>query len=152
MSRIALFPGSFDPITLGHVDIIERAVPLFDEIKIAVGTNSAKNYLFSLEQRVQWIEQTFAHEPKVSVITYEGLTVDFAQEQGVQFLLRGLRNPADFEFEKAIAQANREMVPDLETVFLLTSARYAYISSSIVREVYNHGGDFQKFVPATVQP
>ena len=152
MSRIALFPGSFDPITLGHVDIIERAVPLFDEIKIAVGTNSAKNYLFSLEQRVQWIEQTFAHEPKVSVITYEGLTVDFAREQGVQFLLRGLRNPADFEFEKAIAQANREMVPDLETVFLLTSARYAYISSSIVREVYNHGGDFQKFVPATVQP
>ncbi|MEL0026583.1 MAG: pantetheine-phosphate adenylyltransferase [Schleiferiaceae bacterium] len=152
MSRIALFPGSFDPITLGHVDIIERAVPLFDEIKIAVGTNSAKNYLFSLEQRVQWIEQTFAHEPKISVITYEGLTVDFAREQGVQFLLRGLRNPADFEFEKAIAQANREMVPDLETVFLLTSARYAYISSSIVREVYNHGGDFQKFVPATVQP
>ena len=152
MSRIALFPGSFDPITLGHVDIIERAVPLFDELKIAVGTNSAKNYLFSLEQRVQWIEQTFAHEPKISVITYEGLTVDFAKEQGVQFLLRGLRNPADFEFEKAIAQANREMVPDLETVFLLTSARYAYISSSIVREVYNHGGDFQKFVPATVQP
>ena len=152
MSRIALFPGSLDPITLGHVDIIERAVPLFDEIKIAVGTNSAKNYLFSLEQRVQWIEQTFAHEPKISVITYEGLTVDFAREQGVQFLLRGLRNPADFEFEKAIAQANREMVPDLETVFLLTSARYAYISSSIVREVYNHGGDFQKFVPATVQP
>jgi len=152
MSRIALFPGSFDPITLGHVDIIERAVPLFDEIKIAVGTNSAKNYLFSLEQRVQWIEQTFAHEPKISVITYEGLTVDFAREQGVQFLLRGLRNPADFEFEKAIAQANREMVPNLETVFLLTSARYAYISSSIVREVYNHGGDFQKFVPATVQP
>ncbi len=152
MSRIALFPGSFDPITLGHVDIIERAVPLFDEIKIAVGTNSAKNYLFSLEQRVQWIEQTFAHEPKISVITYEGLTVDFAREQGVQFLLRGLRNPADFEFEKAIAQANREMVPDLETVFLLTSARYAYISSSIVREVYDHGGDFQKFVPATVQP
>jgi len=152
MSRIALFPGSFDPITLGHVDIIERAVPLFDEITIAVGTNSAKNYLFPLQQRVEWIEQTFAHEPKISVITYEGLTVDFAREQGVQFLLRGLRNPADFEFEKAIAQANREMVPDLETVFLLTSARYAYISSSIVREVYNHGGDFQKFVPSTVQP
>jgi len=152
MSKTALFPGSFDPITLGHVDIIERAVPLFDEIKIAVGTNSAKNYLFPIEQRVEWIEQTFAHEPKISVITYEGLTVDFAREQGVQFLLRGLRNPADFEFEKAIAQANREMVPDLETVFLLTSARFAYISSSIVREVYNHGGDFQKFVPITVQP
>jgi pantetheine-phosphate adenylyltransferase len=147
-----VFPGSFDPITLGHVDIIERAVPLFDEIRIAVGTNSAKNYLFSLEQRVQWIKETFAHEPKITVITYEGLTVDFAQTQGVQFLLRGLRNPADFEFEKAIAQANREMVPNLETVFLLTSARYAYISSSIVREVFNHGGDFKKFVPNTVRP
>jgi len=152
MARVALFPGSFDPITLGHVDIIERAVPLFDEIRIAVGTNSAKNYLFSLEQRVQWIKETFAHEPKITVITYEGLTVDFAQEQGVQFLLRGLSNPADFEFEKAIAQANREMVPNLETVVLLTSARYAYISSSIVREVYNHGGDFSKFVPDTVLP
>ena len=152
MARVALFPGSFDPITLGHVDIIERAVPLFDEIRIAVGTNSAKNYLFSLEQRVQWIKETFAHEPKITVITYEGLTVNFAQTQGVQFLLRGLRNPADFEFEKAIAQANREMVPNLETVFLLTSARYAYISSSIVREVFNHGGDFKKFVPNTVRP
>ena len=128
MARIALFPGSFDPITLGHVDIIERALPLFDEIRIAVGTNSAKNYLFSLEQRIAWIEQTFANQPKIKVVTYDGLTVDFAQQEGVNFLLRGLRNPADFEFEKAIAQANREMTPELETVFLLTSARYAYIS------------------------
>ena len=136
MARIALFPGSFDPITLGHVDIIERALPLFDEIRIAVGTNSSKNYLFSLEQRIAWIEQTFANEPKIKVVTYDGLTVDFAQQEGVNFLLRGLRNPADFEFEKAIAQANREMTPELETIFLLTSARYAYISSSIVREVY----------------
>lgn len=150
--KIALFPGSFDPITLGHLDIIERALPLFDEIQIAVGTNSAKNYLFSLEQRVSWIEATFADEPKIKVITYEGLTVDFAQQQGVNFLLRGLRNPADFEFEKAIAQANREMVPTLETVFLLTSARYAYISSSIVREVYNHNGDYSRFVPDSVKP
>ncbi len=150
--KIALFPGSFDPITLGHLDIIERALPLFDEIRIAVGTNSAKKYLFSLEQRVSWIEATFAGEPKIKVITYEGLTVDFAQEQGVNFLLRGLRNPADFEFEKAIAQANREMVPTLETVFLLTSARYAYISSSIVREVYNHSGDYSRFVPDAVKP
>lgn len=150
--RIALFPGSFDPITLGHLDIIERALPLFDEIKIAVGTNSAKNYMFSLDQRVQWIEQTFNAESKISVITYEGLTVDFAQKQGVNFMLRGLRNPADFEFEKAIAQANREMVPNLETVFLLTSARFAYISSSIVREVYIHEGDYTRFVPAAVRP
>jgi len=113
MARIALFPGSFDPITLGHVDIIERALPLFDEIRIAVGTNSSKNYLFSLEQRIAWIEQTFANEPKIKVVTYDGLTVDFAQQEGVNFLLRGLRNPADFEFEKAIAQANREMTPEL---------------------------------------
>lgn len=152
MARIALFPGSFDPITLGHVDIITRALPLFDEIRIAVGTNSAKNYLFSLEQRIAWITETFADEDKVKVVTYDGLTVDFALQEGVNFLLRGLRNPADFEFEKAIAQANREMTPELETVFLLTSARFAYISSSIVREVLNYGGDFTKFVPDAVKP
>jgi pantetheine-phosphate adenylyltransferase len=152
MARIALFPGSFDPITLGHVDIITRALPLFDEIRIAVGTNSAKNYLFSLEQRIAWITETFADEDKVKVVTYDGLTVDFALQEGVNFLLRGLRNPADFEFEKAIAQANREMTPELETVFLLTSARFAYISSSIVREVFSYGGDFTKFVPDTVKP
>ena len=152
MARIARFPGSFDPITLGHVDIITRALPLFDEIRIAVGTNSAKNYLFSLEQRIAWITETFADEDKVKVVTYDGLTVDFALQEGVNFLLRGLRNPADFEFEKAIAQANREMTPELETVFLLTSARFAYISSSIVREVFNYGGDFTKFVPDAVKP
>ena len=152
MARIALFPGSVDPITLGHVDIITRALPLFDEIRIAVGTNSAKNYLFSLEQRIAWITETFADEAKVKVVTYDGLTVDFALQEGVNFLLRGLRNPADFEFEKAIAQANREMTPELETVFLLTSARFAYISSSIVREVFSYGGDFTKFVPDAVKP
>ena len=152
MARIALFPGSFDPITIGHVDIITRALPLFDEIRIAVGTNSAKNYLFSLEQRIAWITETFADEDKVKVVTYDGLTVDFALHEGVNFLLRGLRNPADFEFEKAIAQANREMTPELETVFLLTSARFAYISSSIVREVFSYGGDFTKFVPDAVKP
>jgi len=152
MDRIALFPGSFDPITLGHVDIIERALPLFDQIIIAIGTNSAKKYLFSLEQRILWIEQTFRDEPKIKVVTYTGLTVDFAKSTGANFLLRGLRNPADFEFEKAIAQANRQLVPTLETVFLLTSARYAYISSSIVREVYQHGGDFAEFVPTSVRP
>lgn len=152
MERIALFPGSFDPITLGHVDIIERALPLFDKIIIAVGTNSAKKYMFTLEQRLTWIKEAFKDEPKIQVVTYTGLTVDFAQSTGADFLLRGLRNPADFEFEKAIAQANRQLVPNLETVFLLTSARYAYISSSIVREVYLHGGNFAEFVPASVRP
>ena len=152
MERIALFPGSFDPITFGHVDIIERALPLFDKIIIAVGTNSAKKYMFTLEQRLTWIKEAFKDEPKIQVVTYTGLTVDFAQSSGADFLLRGLRNPADFEFEKAIAQANRQLVPTLETVFLLTSARYAYISSSIVREVYLHGGNFAEFVPASVRP
>lgn len=147
--RIALFPGSFDPITLGHLDIIERALPLFDEIQIAVGKNTEKKYLFSLEQRVAWIEKTFAHEPKVRVITYEGLTVDFAQKQGVNFLLRGLRNPADFEFEKAIAHTNRSL-SNIETVFLLTSTGTSFISSSIVREVIQNHGDYSHLVPEFV--
>ena len=149
MARIALFPGSFDPITLGHVDIITRALPLFDEIRIAVGTNSAKNYLFSLEQRIAWITETFADEDKVKVVTYDGLTVDFALQEGVNFLLRGLRNPADFEFEKAIAHANRTM-SKIETVFLLTAARTSFISSSIVRDVIRNGGDASKLVPSSV--
>ena len=150
MARIALFPGSFDPITLGHVDIIERALPLFDEIRIAVGTNSSKNYLFSLEQRIAWIEQTFANEPKIKVVTYDGLTVDFAKQEGVSFLLRGLRNPADFEFEKAIARTNREL-SKIETVFLLTSIQTSFISSSIVREIIRNNGDYKRFVPGCVR-
>ncbi|MDE0791134.1 MAG: pantetheine-phosphate adenylyltransferase [Flavobacteriales bacterium] len=151
MAKIALFPGSFDPITLGHRDIIERALPLFDEILIAIGENNDKTYLFDLHQRVAWIEGVFAHEPKVRVVTYQGLTAAFAKENNIQFLLRGLRNPSDFEFEKSIAQANRQMESDLETVFLLTSARYSYISSSIVREVIRHGGDYTVFVPDSVR-
>jgi pantetheine-phosphate adenylyltransferase len=151
MAKIALFPGSFDPITLGHRDIIERALPLFDEILIAIGENSDKTYLFDLDQRVAWIKEVFAHEPKIRVVTYQGLTAAFAKENNIQFLLRGLRNPSDFEFEKSIAQANRQMESDLETVFLLTSARYSYISSSIVREVIRHGGDYKVFVPDSVR-
>ncbi len=151
MPRIALFPGSFDPITLGHVNIVERALPLFDGIILAVGENSEKHYLFPLEQRMAWMRETFSKEPKVRVVSYQGLTVDFALQQGAHFLLRGLRNPADFEFEKAIAQANREMKPELETVFLLTSARWAFISSSIVRDVIKNNGDYSRFVPAAVK-
>ena len=151
MNRIALFPGSFDPITNGHYDIISRALPLFDKIIVAVGQNATKNYMFSLEQRMAWIMATFAGEPKIEVATYSGLTVDFAKKVGANFLLRGVRNPADFEFEKAVAQANRQMVPELHTVFLLTSARYAYISSSIVRDVARNGGDYSLFVPEQVR-
>lgn len=150
-TRIALFPGSFDPITNGHYNIISRALPLFDKIIVAVGENATKNYMFSLDQRIAWIKETFASEPKIAVSTYSGLTVDFAQKIGANFLLRGVRNPADFEFEKAVAQANREMVPTLDTVFLLTSARFAYISSSIVRDVIRNHGDYTLFVPSQVR-
>ncbi len=146
----AIFPGSFDPITLGHVDIINRGVTLFDEVIIAIGENTSKNYMFSLEDRKRFIEDTFKDNPKVSVVSYSGLTTDFCKEIGVDFILRGLRNPADFEFEKAIAQTNRHL-STLETVFLLTSAQTSFISSSIVREIIRFEGDYQKLVPNTVR-
>jgi len=145
----AIFPGSFDPITLGHVDIINRALPLFDEIIIAIGVNSTKEYMFTLEERVRFIKENYKDEPKISVTTYSGLTTEFCKSQGVEFILRGLRNPADFEFEKAIAQTNRKLA-NIETVFLLTSATTSFISSSIVRDVYYHGGDISELVPKSV--
>ena len=146
----AVFPGSFDPITLGHVDVIERGLRLFDEIIIAVGENSSKTNLFSLDQRKEFISEAFKDHPKVSVISYQGMTVDLCQKLKVDFILRGLRNPADFEFEKSIAQINRDMAP-IETVFLLTAAETAHISSSIVREIIKNKGAFQKFVPVSVK-
>jgi len=146
----AIFPGSFDPITLGHFDIIERGVTLFDELIIAIGVNASKKYMFSLEQRKKFIEDCFKHEPKIKVVTYEGLTVDFCQENNVEFILRGLRNPADFEFEKAIAHTNRDLAP-IETVFLLTAAKTSYIASSIVRDVIRNNGDYTKLVPKSVR-
>tara|TARA_R110002049_G_scaffold3795_5_gene27621 strand:+ start:95767 stop:96222 length:456 start_codon:yes stop_codon:yes gene_type:complete len=146
----AIFPGSFDPITLGHYDIIKRGVTLFDEIIVAIGINADKNYMFSLEERMQFIADTFADEPKIKVATYKGLTVDFCQEIGVEFILRGLRNPADFEFEKAIAHTNRDLAP-IETIFLLTSAQTSYIASSIVRDVIRNNGDYTKLVPKNVR-
>ena len=145
----AIFPGSFDPITLGHVDIINRALPLFDEIIIAIGVNSTKKYMFSLEERVRFIKENYKNEPKISVTTYSGLTTEFCKSKNVEFILRGLRNPADFEFEKAIAQTNRKLA-NIETVFLLTSATTSFISSSIVRDVYHHGGDISELVPKSV--
>ena len=145
----ALFPGSFDPLTLGHYDIIKRGVTLFDEVIVAIGINADKKYMFSLEQRKKFIEDTFADEPKITVVTYQGMTVDFCKEIGVEFILRGLRNPADFEFEKAIAHTNRDLAP-IETVFLLTSAQTSYISSSIVRDVIRNNGDYTKLVPKSV--
>lgn len=146
----AIFPGSFDPITLGHEDIIKRAIPLFDEIVIAIGINAEKKYMFSLEDRKRFIEETFKNEPSVTVISYEGLTIDLCKKLGADFILRGLRNPADFEFEKAIAHTNRYL-SKIETVFLLTAARTSYISSSIVRDVLRNGGEYQKLVPKAVR-
>ncbi len=145
----ALFPGSFDPITLGHYDIIKRGVHLFDEVVVAIGINSEKSYMFSLEERQRFIEEAFKDEPTVKVTTYEGLTIDFCKKIDAQFILRGLRNPADFEFEKAIAHTNRKL-SRIETVFLLTSARTSFISSSIVREVIRNHGDYSGLVPDSV--
>ena len=148
--RKAIFPGSFDPITLGHEDIINRAIPLFDEIVIAIGVNAEKKYMFTLEERKRFIEETFKNEPKIKVITYEGLTIDLCRKIKSDFILRGLRNPADFEFEKAIAHTNREL-SKIETVFLLTAASTSYISSSIVRDVIRNGGEYQMLVPKAVR-
>ncbi|WP_339755600.1 pantetheine-phosphate adenylyltransferase [uncultured Winogradskyella sp.] len=145
----ALFPGSFDPITLGHYDIIKRGIKLFDEVVVAIGINAEKNYMFSLEERKAFIEKSFENEPKVKVVTYKGLTIDFCREIDAQFILRGLRNPADFEFEKAIAHTNRRL-SKIETVFLLTAADTSYISSSIVRDVIRNNGDYTVLVPKTV--
>ncbi len=146
----AIFPGSFDPITLGHFDIIQRSIPLFDEIIVAIGINAEKKYMFSLEDRKRFIEEAFADQPKVSVVTYEGLTISLCKKLKVQFILRGLRNPADFEFEKAIAHTNRRL-SKIETVFLLTASKTSYISSSIVRDVIRNKGDYTVLVPDSVR-
>ena len=146
----AIFPGSFDPLTLGHYDIIQRGITLFDELIIAIGINAEKQYMFSLEERMQFIQQAFADEPKIKVMTYEGLTVDFCKQTDANFILRGLRNPGDFEFEKAIAHTNRKL-SEIETVFLLTSSGKSFISSSIVRDVIRNGGDYTGLVPDTVR-
>ncbi len=149
MTRRAIFPGSFDPITLGHFDIINRGVQLFDEVIVAIGVNAEKKYMFSLEQRQAFIEKSFAMQPKVQVITYSGLTIDLCKKMNANFILRGLRNPADFEFEKAIAHTNRKL-SKIETVFLLTAASTSFISSSIVRDVIRNGGDYAALVPESV--
>lgn len=146
----ALFPGSFDPVTLGHYDIIKRGIHLFDEVVVAIGINSEKKYMFSLEERQHFLNEAFKNEKKVKVVVYEGLTIDFCKKIDAQFILRGLRNPADFEFEKAIAHTNRKL-SKIETVFLLTAARTSYISSSIVRDVIRNHGDYTVLVPDSVR-
>ncbi|NDK56408.1 pantetheine-phosphate adenylyltransferase [Pontibacter fetidus] len=145
--RIALFPGSFDPFTNGHLDVVMRGTRLFDEIIIAIGNNSSKQRYIPVEQMVEIIEGLFKDEPKVSVAAYKGLTAEYAREVSARFLLRGLRNTTDFEYENTIAQANRHVNTDLETVFLITSPPLAAISSSIIREIHRFGGDVADFIP-----
>ncbi len=147
MKKTAVFPGSFDPITKGHEDIILRAIPLFDEIIVAIGTNSSKKYYYSLEKRLEMIRYTFRNEPKVKVETYLGMTVDYCKEVSANYLLRGLRTSADFEFERSIAHINQMLYPELDTVFLLSLQGYSAINSTIVRDILINGGDAQRFVP-----
>ena len=146
----AVFPGSFDPITLGHYDIIERSLQLFDEVILAIGVNADKKYMFSLEDRVRFLEETFKNEPKIKVMTYKGLTVDFCKKENAAFILRGLRNSIDLEFEKTIGQTNYKM-SGIETVFLISSSGKGHISSSVVRDVRKNGGDFSFMVPEVVK-
>ncbi len=146
----AVFPGSFDPLTLGHCDIIDRGLTLFDEIILAIGVNAEKKYMFSQEKREYFLRETFKDQRKIKVMTYKGLTVDFCNANDAGFILRGLRNPGDFEFEKAIAHTNRKLA-QIETVFLLTSSGKSYISSSIVRDVIRNGGDYTGLVPDSVR-
>lgn len=148
---IAVFPGSFDPITSGHVDLVLRAVPLFDEIVVAIGVNSQKKYLYSLEQRLAWLEAVFADHPTVRVDHFEKLTAKYCRSIGADYLLRGLRNASDFDYEKTISQLNNIVGEGLETIFLISQPEYSHISSTIVREIIKGGGDARPFLPEEVQ-
>jgi pantetheine-phosphate adenylyltransferase len=146
LMKRAVFPGSFDPVTLGHTDVINRALDLFDEIIVAVGINVNKSYMFDVEQRIAMIQAVYKNNPKVKIDSYKGLTVEYAKKQKAGFILRGLRNPNDFEFEKSIAQTNR-MLGNIDTVFILTGVETSHISSSIVRDILRNGGKVDKLVP-----
>ncbi|MFC2112781.1 pantetheine-phosphate adenylyltransferase [Bacteroidota bacterium] len=148
--KIALFPGSFDPFTIGHESVIKRALPLFDEIIIAIGANTKKKAYFSMQTRLDMIHEVFRDHSQISVTSYSGLTVDFCKQCGAQYLLRGLRTAADFEYERAIAQINKAMYPELESVFLLTLPEHTPINSTIIRDVIRHGGDASKFIPKAI--
>jgi len=150
MSSICLFPGTFDPLTLGHVDIIDRAIPLFDKIIVGIGLNTAKAPMFSPEQRLQWIKEIYKNEPKVDGAIYEGLTVNFCKTIGAHFILRGIRYVSDFEYEKTIADANRTLDKSIETIFLTGEPKYTSVASTIVRDIIRNGGDSSHFLPDVV--
>ena len=150
MKKVAVFPGSFDPITIGHEAIVRRALNLFDEIVIAVGANTLKKSFYTLETREEMIKKVFHNEQRIRIDHYEGLTVDYCNIIGARFILRGLRTSADFEFERAIAQVNKVMAPDIETVFLLTVPEHSHINSTIVRDIIKNGGDASIFVPVAI--
>lgn len=148
--RICLFPGTFDPITKGHTDIIDRALDLFDSLIIGIGINSSKQPMFSIEQRIEWIERIYKNEPKIKVIAYEGLTIDCCKNNNAQFILRGIRYINDFEYEKAIADMNRMLAPEVETVFLTCTPLYSTISSTLVRDVIRNNGNVHQFIPEAI--
>ncbi len=150
MRKVAVFPGSFDPITLGHISVVKRAASLFDEIIVAIGVNTEKQAMFPVDQRRKWIEAAFIDLTNVRVELYEGLTVDFCKKVKADYILRGLRTAADFEFERGIGQVNKLLASKIETVFLLTEPRFTPISSSIVRDVIRHGGDISAMVPGHI--
>jgi len=145
--KIAVFPGSFDPITNGHIDLVRRFAPIFDKIIVAVGVNSAKKGLFSLEQRMEWLENEFKDDDSIEVGSFSGLTVNFCKEQGAKYLIRGLRNASDFDYEKTISQLNNIIGDDVETLFFISKPEYSHISSTIVREIIKGKGDISTFVP-----
>lgn len=149
--KICVFPGSFDPITSGHVDLVKRALPLFDKIIIAIGINNQKNYLFSLEQRQDWIKDVFKDEPKVSVDTFENLTADYCKRVEAAWILRGLRNASDFDYEKTISQLNFIVGKGVETMFLISQPEFSHVSSTIVREIIKGGGDASPFLPKEIK-
>lgn len=149
--KIAVFPGSFDPITIGHVDIVKRALPLFDKITVAVGVNTIKKYLFPLDQRLEWLRQVFADYPNVEVDYFENLTADYCKRIGARYLLRGLRNASDFDYEKTISQLNHIIGDGIETVFLISQPEFSHISSTIVREIIVGGADAAPFIPEKIQ-
>lgn len=148
--RLAVFPGSFDPFTIGHESIARRALPLFDELYISIGVNANKNYMFPLEKRLEWIRNVFQNEPKIKVDSFSGLTIDYCKNKGANFILRGLRTSADFEFEKAIAQMNKKLLEQVETIFILPLPEHSAINSTIIRDIVRNGGDASAFVPLGV--